>query len=107
MKSTLLRPAQMPRKTGDGWFDKKSLVANLFAQELELLICTLGCAYGANSIKLPSWSSSDAGRGLTFQTRLSASSGVWFSPGYPGRVEFADCYRPRGARKASRFVRTR
>lgn len=74
VKSTLLRSAQVPRKNGEGWLDKKTLVANLFAQELELMICTLGCAYGANLIILPSWTSNDATRGLTFQTRLSAST---------------------------------
>lgn len=74
VKSTLLRPAQVARKTGDGWLDKKTLIANLFAQELELLICTLGCTYGADLIKLPSWASAEATRGLTFQTRLSPSS---------------------------------
>ena len=56
-----------------GIYEKKHLIANLFRQEFELLVCTLGCIYGVDDIALPSWSDVDETRGLTFHTRIAQS----------------------------------
>ncbi|EJD54886.1 hypothetical protein AURDEDRAFT_119237 [Auricularia subglabra TFB-10046 SS5] len=70
---SLLHTKPIPGKRDPSMkWEKKVLVANLFQQELELLICNLGCLYNVSQITLPSWSNVDESRGLTFHTRLGA-----------------------------------
>lgn len=69
-KCDLLEPISIPKKTAQGYYEKKQVIANLFRQELELLVAFLGGMYKSTNVTMPSWSGKDETHGLTFSTRL-------------------------------------
>ncbi|EJD35467.1 hypothetical protein AURDEDRAFT_130636 [Auricularia subglabra TFB-10046 SS5] len=54
-------------------YDKKSLVATVFSQELDLMVSNIGSVYKSNVVHMPCWSSKDDLRGFTFHTRIIPS----------------------------------
>ncbi|EJD38108.1 hypothetical protein AURDEDRAFT_172867 [Auricularia subglabra TFB-10046 SS5] len=86
-KCSLLSPDRIKRRDGSGYLEKKGIIANLFQQEFELMICNLGCIYNVDSITLPSWSTKAEELGLTFHTKVTACQDddvVYASPSKPG-----------------------
>ena len=72
VESHLYQADVVASKTSMESYEKKSITANLFAQELGLLVDGIGELYDGEIITLPSWSANSATRGLSFQTRLSS-----------------------------------
>lgn len=48
----------------------KALVANFFRQELELVVCNLGCLFDIETVVLPAWGNGGDDQGISFQTAL-------------------------------------
>ncbi|EJD37252.1 hypothetical protein AURDEDRAFT_173649 [Auricularia subglabra TFB-10046 SS5] len=52
-------------------FEKRSIVATCFSQELDLVVSNIGSIEKADNIALPSWHTKNNMRGFSFQTRPS------------------------------------